>query len=494
MNRRAGLWVLTIALVAAALAIVTLDKRGVVVTGGEAIEARIARVEAGLRPAVRVKGWPEPAWTLSERMEHYHVPGASVAVLNNGRIEWARGYGVLEWDGATVTPGTLFQAASISKPVAAMGALRLVEQGRLGLDEDVNAKLASWKLPPHEFDGASAVTLRGLLTHSAGLTVHGFRGYAAGEPVPPIVHILEGAKPANSAPVRVDIAPGTRWRYSGGGYTVLQLLVEDATGQPFADYMREAVLAPLGMRDSTYEQPLPEPLQARAATGFRADGSEVPGKWHTYPEQAAAGLWTTPSDLLRFAIELQEAYTGRSNKVISPQMAQQMLSVQFENWGLGAQVSGAGETLRFSHSGGNEGFRCFLTAYVTRGQGAAVMTNSDAGAALYHEILRSIAAEYNWPDFRPETRQVVELPPARLRKFAGRYRTAQGPDFSVSLETGRLMIERPGEPAAELLPESETQFFTLDGATVRFLLDRPGRATGLEVGRGGRILAAQKIR
>lgn len=494
MKRGTGLWVLTVALVVAALAIVTLDKRGVMVTGVEGIEGRIARVEAGLRPAVRVEGRPEVTWTLAERMAHYRVPGVSVAVLHNGRIEWARGYGVQEKAGADVTPETLFQAASVSKPVAALGALRLVEQGRLALDEDVNTKLVSWKVPPHETSGGGAVTLRGLLTHSAGLTVHGFRGYAVGEPLPSLVQILDGAKPANSAPVRVELAPGTRWRYSGGGYTVLQLLIEDVTGQPFADYMREAVLAPLGMRDSTFAQPLPESLQPRAATGYRADGSPVPGKWHIYPEQAAAGLWTTPSDLLRFAIELQEAYTGRSSKVISQQMAQQMLSVQFEDWGLGVQLSGTDETLRFSHSGGNEGYRCYLTAYVTRGQGAAVMTNSDAGAALYNEILRSIAAEYKWPDFQPATKQAIALPASQLRRLAGRYRPAQGPDFVVRFEDGRLTIQRGEEPAAELLAEAESQFFTLDGAAVRFLLDSRGRPSGLEAGFGGRTLTAQKIR
>ncbi len=494
MRNKAGLWVLMVALVVAALAIVTLDKRGLVVPGDEASEARIARVEAGLRPAVRVEGHPEVSWTLADRMEHYNVPGVSVAILNNGRIEWARGYGVQEKGGAAVTTETLFQAASISKPVAALGALRLVEQGRLVLDEAVNANLVSWQVPPHEFDGEQAVTLRGLLTHSAGLTVHGFRGYAVDEPVPTLPQILAGAKPANSAPIRVDIAPGTRWRYSGGGYTVLQLLVEDVTGQRFADYMRETVLTPLGMNASTYEQPLPEPLRPRAATGYRVGGREVRGKWHIYPEQAAAGLWTTPSDLLRFAIELQEVYTGRSNKVISQQMAQQMLSVQFENWGLGLQLTGTGETLRFSHSGGNEGFRCFLTAYATRGQGAAVMTNSDAGAALYLEILRSIAVEYNWPDFQPETKQVLPLPAAQLRRFAGRYRAAQGPDLLVKFKDGRLTMERAGEPPAELLPESETQFFTLDGTTVRFRLGGRGRATDLEVPRGDHSLTARKIR
>jgi CubicO group peptidase (beta-lactamase class C family) len=365
---------------------------------------RIRRVEEGLVAGAPGKDAPVSRWKLAERMKHYQVPGLSVAVINGGKIEWARGYGVVEAGGArAVTPETLFQAASISKPVAAMAALRLVEEGRLSLDEGVNGRLVSWKVPENEFTKEKKVTLRRILSHSAGLTVHGFRGYAVGEKVPTLLDVLEGRKPANSRPIQVDVVPGSLSRYSGGGYCVLQQMVEDVLKKPFAETMERTVLSRLGMRQSTYRQPLPRGLADRAATGHRKDGQPIPAKWYTYPEMAAAGLWTTPSDLARFAIELERSYAGRSNRVLSKEMIRQMLSRQMGGSGLGIGVDGEGPSVRFSHGGANEGFRCFLVAYRDSGRGAVVMTNGDGGGELGMEIIRAIAEEYEWPDYRTTT-------------------------------------------------------------------------------------------
>ena len=232
--------------------------------------ARAARVEQGLLPGVVIAGRPLPVKALAARMADLKVPGVSVAVINGGTIEWARGYGVAETGSATpVTPRTLFQAASISKPVAALGALRLVERGQLSLDQDVNERLTSWKVPENEFTKQEKVTLRRLLSHSAGLTVHGFPGYAADAPVPSLIQVLDGVKPANTAAIRADILPGSVWRYSGGGFTVMQQLVIDVTGRPFPALLADLVLVPVGMTDSTYEQPLPESRRAAAASGHR---------------------------------------------------------------------------------------------------------------------------------------------------------------------------------------------------------------------------------
>lgn len=362
---------------------------------------RIRRVEEGLVAGPAGKGAPVSKWKLAERMKYYKVPGVSLAVVNSGKIEWARGYGVVEAGGArAVTPETLFQAASISKPVAAIAALRLIEQGRLALDEDVNGRLVSWKVPENAFTKEKKVTLRRILSHSAGLTVHGFRGYAVGEEVPTLREVLEGRKPANSLPIQVDVVPGSLWRYSGGGYCVLQQMIEDVVRKPFAETMEMTVLARLGMKQSTYRQPLPPHLAGRAATGHRKDGQPIPGKWYTYPEMAAAGLWTTSSDLACFAIELEQSYAGRSNRVLSKKMARQMLSPQMGRSGLGLEVDGEGASVRFSHGGANQGFRCFLVAYRDSGRGAVVMTNGDGGGELGMEIIRAIAEEYNWPDYR----------------------------------------------------------------------------------------------
>jgi CubicO group peptidase (beta-lactamase class C family) len=363
----------------------------------ETIESRIRRVESSLVPA---GANPEnsPA-TLPDRMVHYKVPGVSIAVINGGRIEWAKAYGVSE-AGKTVpvTPRTLFQAASISKPVGAMGALRLVQEGVLQLDEDVNQKLILWTIPESEFTHSNKVTLRRILSHSAGLTVHGFPGYADGARIPSLIEVLNGIRPANTSPIRVDIEPGTKWRYSGGGFCVMQQLITDVTGKQFPQFMRDTVLSRLGMLDSTYEQPLPANLRERAATGHRKEGTIVEGKWHIYPEMAAAGLWTTPSDLARFVIELQQARAGNSHKVLSPDMATEMLTPQFDRSGLGIVIEGSGPSAFFRHGGSNEGFCCALIGTLETGQGVVVMTSSDTGNELIPEIIRSIAREYQWPE------------------------------------------------------------------------------------------------
>lgn len=280
---------------------------------GPAVSDRIARVEQGLLPTTRVANRSHTAATIEERMAATGVPAVSIAIVNDGRIEWAKAYGFADVEARRpATPSTLFQAASISKPVAALGALRMVEQGRLSLDEDVNAKLRSWRLPENELTARQKVTLRLLLTHSAGTTVHGFPGYAPGVAVPEVVAVLEGQKLANTAPVRVDIAPGNRWRYSGGGTTVMQILMTDVSGMPFPALMHRLVLDPIGMMASTYEQPLPASRAAEAATGYRSATRTVTGRYHTYPEMAAAGLWTTPSDLARLILEVQRSLAGTS--------------------------------------------------------------------------------------------------------------------------------------------------------------------------------------
>src|SRR5215211_3154072 len=241
---------------------------------GGAPEARRARVERGLLPPVLIKG--APAWSIEERMRHYKVPGVSVAVIKDFKVEWARGYGFKDAEAREpVTERTLFQAGSISKPVAAMTILKKVEQGRLSLDEDVNARLVSWKLPENEFTAKKKVTLANLLSHTAGLTVHGFPGYAVGEKLPTLPQVLDGAAPANTAAVRVDMEPGTRFRYSGGGTTIAQLAIMDIEKKPYPDIARETVLARLGMTNSTYSQPLSAEWRKKAATGYRAGGSEV---------------------------------------------------------------------------------------------------------------------------------------------------------------------------------------------------------------------------
>ena len=360
--------------------------------------ARVQQVEHGLLPLDAPHDQVVPMMSIEERMRHYRVPGVSVAVIQNGRVEWARGYGVAEAGGTQrVDTATLFQSASISKPIAAIAALRLVEQGHLALDEDVNARLTFWQVPENEHTHEEKVTLRRVLSHTAGLSVSGFRGYAQGEPVPTLTQVLDGRSPANSPAVRAGVVPGSTQRYSGGGYSVAQLLMSEVSGRSFADLMSELVLRAARMVHSTFVQPLPESLASHTAVGHASDGTPIGGKWHVYPEQAAAGLWSTPSDLARLAIDVQRSAVGHEGGLLSPAMTRQMLTRHGGSYGLGFNLAGEGEGRIFRHSGANMGFRAQLAAYAETGQGAVVMTNSDAGDELIGEIMRSIAQTYGWP-------------------------------------------------------------------------------------------------
>lgn len=360
-------------------------------------EGRIAAVERGLLSELGDPFWKR--MDLSDRMEHYNIPGISIAVINDFQIEWAKGYGFLAAGGDdSVTQETLFQAASLGKPVVAVATLHYVERGDLDLDRDVNRNLISWQVPENKFTIEEKVTLRRLLSHNAGVTIEGFRGYALGEEVPDLQQILNGEWPANSQPILVDTEPGTMHRYSGGGYVIVQKLLEDVISGPFPDIMHDTVLAPWGMSASTFESPLPEELRAHAASGHRVDGVSIPGGWHTYPEMGSgASMWSTPSDIAQFAIRVMQSYTGQADGVLSRNMAIQMLTPKIENRGLGPLVyEDGGDLFYFMHPGANDGYKSVLVAYPLRGQGIVIMTNSDNGDDLWREILNSVSVEYGW--------------------------------------------------------------------------------------------------
>jgi CubicO group peptidase (beta-lactamase class C family) len=372
-----------------------------------------------------------------------------------------------------------------------MAALRLVEKGKLNLDEDVNKKLVSWKIPENEFTKEQKVTLRGLLTHNAGLSVSGFPGYPTKtNPLPTVLQILDGSLPANTKPVRVIRTPGTQWSYSGGGITVMQQLLTDISEKPFPALMKEAVLNKLKMKNSTYEQPLPSALHNKAAKAHDNKGEKVVSDWHVYPEMAAAGLWTTPSDIGRFAVELQKARAGKSKKVLSPEMTRQMLTKQSGGWGLGITVTGEGKASRFSHGGSNKGYRCTMIAYNETGQGAVVMTNSENGDGLIEEVTRSIAKEYGWADYLTPEKTFVELDPQMYGQYTGKYED----DISVIVEDGKLKIHYGGEEKNELFAESETKFFVREKPLeVAFVKDTSGRVTKMIFRFRGRDIPLNKL-
>ena len=462
----------------------------------ETREEKIRRVENGLLPPTVLKGETPLPMKLEERMQFHKTPGVSLVIINEGRIEWARSYGVAEAGGTKrVSLDTMFQSASISKPVVAMAALRLVQQGKLSLDEDVNRKLKSWKIPENEFTKDQKVTLRRLLSHSAGITVSGFLGYTAAAERPSLIQILDGEKPANSAPVRVDMVPGTKFRYSGGGYVVLQQLLVDVAGLPFERLMDDSVLRKLEMNHSSFEQQLSAAEAEFAASGHLPDGSVIPGRWYSYPELGPAGLWTTPSDLARFVIEIQRSREGKSNKILSKKMIEQMLTPQMENSALGLFVEGQDKSARFTFSGSNVGFKSYLVGYLNAGRGAVVMTNSETGAPLVVEILRSIAAAYNWPDYHPREKVIAQIDPAIYDAYVGEYEIVPGFILTVTREGNRLISEARGQPRSEMFPESETTFFVKDAdAQFTFVKDDHGKVVQVNIKRGTREFKARKIK
>ena len=349
---------------------------------------------------------------LPARMQQYHVPGFSVAVINHYQIAWTKSYGVLEQGMLErVTADTLFAAGSISKPVSAAAALALVEEGHLHLDEDVNAKLRSWKVPENEFTKNEKVTLRRLLSHSAGLNEGGGPSYAVGEEWFTALQTLDAVPPTNSGssyrqaePVRVEAVPGSRFLYSPGGYAIVTILMEDVEKTPFETILRDTIFRRLGMTSSTFEQPLPDRLLRRATTEHR-DGGPLEGKRRYFPGLAAGGLWTTPTDMAQFAIEIMLCWSGKSHKILSSTSVGEMLTCQVGHYdekaggqALGFWIQGQGKGFVFGHKGGTYGSSCQLVGFPATGQGAVIMANDrPGGEKLVPETLFAVGTVYGWP-------------------------------------------------------------------------------------------------
>jgi len=330
---------------------------------------------------------------LKDRMAFYNANAVSIAVIKDYKIEWVKAYGFADVSEKRVaTPQTLFQAASISKSINSLGILKLVQEGKLGLDDDINNYLKTWKFPYDATSNGKKITIANLLSHKAGLSVHGFGGYEKGKELPTTIQILDGLKPSNSSAVRSIFEPSTKFQYSGGGTTISQLILENTTGEKYEDYMLKNVLIPLGMTGSSYNQPPSKDKENLLATAY-INGKEVKGKYHIYPEKAAAGLWTNPTDLAKYIIETQLSLVGKSNKVLSKDMSVKRI----EN-NMGVFLNDFKGTKYFGHSGGNEGFVCYYIGSVENGDGLVVMTNGN-NFKLIEEILLSIASLNQWKNY-----------------------------------------------------------------------------------------------
>lgn len=449
----------------------------------DALLAEIKAIENSLSSSLRIKGEEVKSYTIEERLAEYEIPGISVAIVRNGKLHWAKGYGLANTEtGQLVDTATLFQAASISKPVSGMGALKLVQEGKLALNKDINQYLTSWKLPENSFTNTVKVNLRHLLTHTGGTTVHGFPGYTQTDKFPTDIEVLNGQ--GNTAPIYVDTLPGAISRYSGGGYTIVERAIEDISGQSFADYMQAIVLSPLGMKHSTFIQPLPKEFHAQASAAFDKKGEMYAGLWHNYPEQAAAGLWTTPSDLARFAIGIQEAFAGKSEKVLSQDITEVMLTKDKWSYGLGPGLRAEGDSLIFQHGGKNAGYTCQLFSYAKRGDAMVVMSGSDNAARLIEEIQRAAAELYGWDLAQADTIEVIDLPLAEIQDKVGRYiYKPQEFEVDIAIENDQLVIIVSPDEKYPLRFLDELNFIEfIDGDRFKFTLDEDGKVTGFVQG------------
>lgn len=430
--------------------------------------ADLLAIEDGLIPAIQVKGEPLKTFNILERMELHNVPGLSMALVEDGKIKWAKGYGIAnEKTGLMVDENTIFQAGSISKPLAALAALKLAQEGKLDLDQDVNDYLEGWQIPDNEYTGEEKVTLRRLLTHTAGMTVHGFPGYMQSDTFPTIIQVLNGE--GNTAKIFVATKPGSMWRYSGGGYTVMEKVVEDVSGLPLELYMKENILQAMGMEHSTYEQPLGEDAFANASAAYDYQGKIIEGLWHNYPEQAAAGLWTTPSDLAMYCIEIQEILKGKEDAVLSRESVEGMLTKHKNDWGLGPSLKWDEDSLIFEHGGKNAGFTNNMMAFANRGEALIVMTNADNGNKLIGEIIRAVSGYYNWGIMNSRLVEPIQLSSEQLDKFAGKYKLDfQVPDIGdyivdLTVKDGKLYMDDPNNDQHNVLtPTEERKFLDIE--------------------------------
>jgi CubicO group peptidase (beta-lactamase class C family) len=438
---------------------------------------------AGAQQAVSTRGDALDE-LVREKMGLRQIPAVSLAIVQGGRIVDARAYGSTVLNGGTpITPNTIFQAASISKSLTALGVLHLVEAGTLSLDKDVNTQLKTWKIPENPFTVASPVTVHRLLNHTAGTTVRGIPGHPTYEVLPPLVDALSGR--GNTVKVEVRTEPGTAYQYSGGGYSVLQQLVEDVAGKPFATYMQQSVLKPLGMTASTFEVPLPPAMRPLAPIGHTLGRRPIDGGWHDIRQVAAAGLWTTPTDLARYLIGVFDAIDGRST-IISAAMARQMTTpdsiARFYGFGLSAE--GTGKQLRFYHGGQNHGFESYITGNPVTRNGAVIMLNANDGGRFMWQIMSFLAKKYQWDNYpidEPEAVKPVAIEPQLLEQLKGDYQFVPGQTWGIRLTSGRLWMYRNALPDEEFVQAPDGRFVSVDRqVSFKPLRNAAGRIDAIE--------------
>ncbi|GAA4886688.1 hypothetical protein GCM10023311_07550 [Flaviramulus aquimarinus] len=439
----------------------------------------IKKVETGIPNRSYIAG--DSTWTIEERMEHYGVPGVSIAVIHNGKIAWTKGYGVMnKEDNSPVTEQTLFQASLLSMPVTAYGTLRLVEQQKVSLDENINSYLKTWQLPDNKFTKERKATIKNLLNGTSGINLHAIPGYSSDESVPTLVEVLNGISPAKNEPVTVNKEP--ELDILAGAYTVIQQMMIDIEGEKFPETMNELVFQPLEMNNSTFNQTLSSEQLTMAATGYLTDGSMVKGKRHTHPTMAANGLWTTSADIAKFIINIQQTLKDKSNKGLSKDMTAQMLipsgykSRYWPNfkYGLGLSIENKEKDIYFGHHGWNRGFFAYMQAHRDKGYGVVVLTNSTI-PAFNHEVIRSVALAYEWDNY-VTIHKKMQIEQSLANKIAGRY-MENGKIVEVFQKDNLLFTKNILDmEAEELVKVSDSNFVRRNSG--RFIQFKPNSENG----------------
>ena len=405
-------------------------------------KVRKNQVEHGMLPQVVFDGETRPA-SVESHMAMSKTHAVSVAVVHNGKLDWSAAWGQLQENGAAADCGSLFQAGSLAKPVTLLAALRMKTAGLIDFDRSIETYLSSYQLPAGQQTKANPITFRNLLAHSSGIAPGGYAGYAQNELIPTDQQIVRGEAPSNSRIVEVQNVPGASLAYSGGGYTVMEIALQDQLHQPFEQIMREWLLSPLGMRQADFSMPLPTSSHPYTARGHQIDGTIIPGGWNNYPEQAAAGLWATATDLARFLLEIHKGYEGKST-IFTQASILEMLANPIANHAYGFRLIGDGDQVFITHYGGTVGYRAGMTLNLQTGDGAVFLTNSNNGSNLGEAFFSAISRAYDWPMFREERVKRMKQPAAVLQSLAGIYVFPdQGWKVSVVYERDSLTLVFP---------------------------------------------------
>ncbi|WP_223115537.1 serine hydrolase domain-containing protein [Luteimonas suaedae] len=455
----------------------------------------------GLRPNLLKIGEPLPQWSLQARMAHHRVPGVAIAVLKDGQVVQAMGFGVRQaGTQEAIDADTLFSVGSISKIATAATSLRLVADGRLDLDRDVNGYLRAWQVAPLPGVANAPVTLRMLMSHTAGLTVHGFKDFLPGEPLPALPEILDGTPPAKNDPIRLQHAPGLKVDYSGGGTMVQQRVIEDVAGQPLEAVARAQVFDPLGMHRSTFLSPLPAE-RGNIARAHDRDGAPIalPRGWQAFPEQAASGLWTSANELGAFVGALIRSYRGADGLLPQSLARQMMTEVAPSPHGLGPQLEGAGATRIFHHGGANDSYHAWIEGYLETGDGFVILTNGANGYALHREI-RNALSDAIGLGVNPLVRTVdLDLDAPIYADYVGVYRldpaapmdhrsgladSFDADTVEVTIADGAMRIRLPDEDEPRTLQPLSPTRFAATTTQYEFHRDAHGQVRALSVEQG----------